>query len=37
MEEISRIVVNLSYHENVIDSVFAGGYGYLLGKRSLHV
>ena len=37
MGEISRIVVNLSYHENVIDSVFAGGYGYLLGKRSLHV
>lgn len=37
MGEISRIVVNLSYHENVIDSVFVGGYGYLLGKRSLHV
>ena len=37
MGEISRIVVNLSYHENVIDSVFVGGYGYLLGKRSLPV
>ena len=37
MGEISRIVVNLSYHENVIDSVFVGGYGYLLGKRSLYV
>ena len=35
--DISRIVVNLSYHENVIDSVFVGGYGYLLGKRSLPV
>ncbi len=35
MGDISRIVVNLSYHENVIDSVFVGGYGYLLGKRSL--
>lgn len=37
MGEISRIIVNLSYHENVIDSVFVGGYGYLLGKRSLPV
>lgn len=37
MGEISRIVVNLSYHENVIDSVFVGGYGYLLGKRSMSV
>jgi len=37
MGDISRIVVNLSYHENVIDSVFVGGDGYLLGKRSLPV
>ena len=37
MGEISRIVVNLSYHGGVIDSVFVGGYGYLLGKRSLPV
>jgi len=37
MGDISRIVVNLSYHENVIYSVFVGGYGYLLGKRSLPV
>lgn len=37
MGDISRIVVNLSYHENVLDSVFVGGYGYLLGKRSLPV
>lgn len=37
MGDISRIVVNLSYHENVIDSVFVGGYGYLPGKRSLPV
>ena len=37
MGDISRIVVNLSYHENVIDSVFVGWYGYLLGKRSLPV
>ena len=35
MGEISRIVVNLSYHGGVIDSVFVGGYGYLLGKKSL--
>ena len=37
MGEISRIVVNLSYHGDVIDSVFVGGYGYLLGKKSLPV
>lgn len=37
MGEISRIVVNLSYHGGVIDSVFVGGYGYLLGKKSLPV
>ncbi len=37
MGDISRIVVNLSYHENIIDSVFVGGYGYLLGKKSLPV
>ncbi len=28
MGEISRIVVNILYHENVIDSVFVGGYGH---------
>lgn len=33
VENISRIVVNLSYHQNVIDSVFVGGYGYLLGRN----
>ena len=37
MGDISRIVVNLSYHGDVIDSVFVGGYGYLLGKKSLPV
>lgn len=30
MDEISRIVVNISYHENIIDSVYVGGYGYLI-------
>ncbi len=37
MGEISRIVVNILYHENVIDSVFVGGYGHMLGKKSLPV
>ena len=37
MGEISRIIVDLSYHENVIDSVLVGGYGYLLGQKSLSV
>lgn len=37
MGEISRIIVNLSYYGSVIDSVFGGGYGYLLGKKSVQV
>ena len=37
MGTISQIVVNLSYYGDVIDSVFVGGYGYLLGKKSLPV
>ena len=37
MGDISRIVVNILYHENVIDSVFVGGYGHMLGKKSLPV
>lgn len=37
MGEISCIIVNLSYHGDVIDSVFVGGYGHLLGKKSLPV
>ena len=35
MGEISRIVVNLSYHGEVIYSVFVGGYGHMIGKKSL--
>lgn len=35
MGETSRIVVNIIYHEDVIDSVYVGGYGYLLGKGTL--
>ena len=37
MGEVSRIIVNLLYHGNVIDSVFMGGYGYLLGKKFVQV
>lgn len=37
MGEISRITVNLSYHGDVIDSVYVGGYGYLLERKSLPV
>ena len=37
MGDISRIVVNLSYHENVIDSVFFFFFGYLPGKKSFQV
>lgn len=35
MGEISRIVVNISYHENIIDSVYVGGYGYLIYQKNL--
>ena len=35
MGEISQIVVNLSYHGDVIDSVFVGGHGHMIGKKSL--
>lgn len=37
MGEISRIVVNITYHEEVIDSVYVGGYGYLLAQKTLTV
>ncbi|MCH5278885.1 MAG: PhzF family phenazine biosynthesis protein [Christensenellaceae bacterium] len=33
--EVSRIEVNIEYHDDVIDSVFVGGYGRLVCKRSL--
>ncbi len=36
MGEISRIVVNISYHGDVIDAVYVGGYGYVLGKKTLY-
>ncbi len=34
---ISRIIVNITYHKDIIDSVYVGGYGHLLGKKSLSV
>ena len=33
----SRIVVNLKTHDDIIDAVFVGGYGYLVEKKSLSV
>ncbi|KRL00871.1 PhzF family phenazine biosynthesis protein [Liquorilactobacillus capillatus] len=33
----SRIVVNLTTHDNVIDGVFVGGYGYLVENKSVSV
>jgi len=35
MGEPSRIIVNLSYHGNIIDSVYVGGYGYLIDYKTL--
>ncbi len=37
MGAISRIIVNIAYHEDVIDSVHVGGYGYLLGQKTVSV
>lgn len=37
MGEISRIVVNITYHENIIYSVYVGGYGYLIDHKTLSV
>lgn len=37
MGEISRIVVNIVYHGDVIDSVYVGGYGYFVCQKSLAV
>lgn len=37
LNEISRIIVNIAYHDNIIDNVFVGGYGYLLFKKSLSI
>lgn len=37
MGEISRIVVNIVSHEDVIDAVYVGGHGYLLEKKILPV
>lgn len=33
----SRIIVNLKTHDDMIDAVFVGGYGYLVEKKSLSV
>lgn len=35
--KISRIAVNIAYHEDVIDAVYVGGYGYLICKKTLSV
>lgn len=37
MGEISQIVVSIVSHNDVIDSVYAGGYGYLLGQKVISV
>ena len=33
--EISRIVVHIDYHEDMIDAVYVGGYGYLVEEKKL--
>lgn len=35
MGETSRIVVNIDYHENIIDFVYVGGYGHVICQKNL--
>lgn len=35
LREVSRLAVNITYHNNEIDSIFVGGYGYLLCKKAI--
>lgn len=35
--EISRIVVHIDYHEDMIDAVYVGGYGYLVEEKRLEL
>ena len=35
--EISRIVVHIDYHEDMIDTVYVGGYGYLVEEKRLEL
>lgn len=37
LNEVSRIVVNISCHGNTIDAVYVGGYGYLVCEKTLFV
>ena len=35
LDAVSRIVVNIKYHDDVIDAVFVGGHGYIVSKEEL--
>ena len=35
MGDTSRIVVHIDYHEDMIDSVYVGGYGYLVCEKEM--
>lgn len=35
--ESSQITVKIDYHKDVIDSVYVGGYGYLVDKKTLQI
>lgn len=37
MGEVSRIIVNVKYHDDVIDSVYVGGYGCLIEYKTLSI
>lgn len=37
LNSISKIIVNLKYHETYIDSVFVGGYGYMVKNISIEI
>ena len=35
LNAVSRIVVNIKYHDDMIDAVFVGGHGYIVSKKEL--
>ena len=37
LEQPSRMTVKLNYHEDIIDAIYIGGYGYLVEKKKLSI
>ena len=37
LERPSRMTVKLNYHDDIIDAIYIGGYGYLVEKKQLSI